>query len=243
MKVIVTPLRLQLAASLLVFSVPLAVLQIVLLSGAPWWDLPMKRMGIASLFAAALFVPLAQWICNGKRWALGLTGLTGILWFLFSLLSALQLRSFWLEVFVIILGAYWLLLWNWLGRETGKSFFDPQMNWYHGSPERWPDLNCEIEGEGAANFSVCRLDREGLFIFRSRMDDIPSAQVEDPLLKKKKLNLVLRFKGKEFRGPALPVRALSARRGYGLRFDRISPDQQKDLGDFVEALKGEGYVQ
>jgi hypothetical protein len=38
------------------------------------------------------------------------------------------------------------------------------------------------------------------------------------------------------------ITLLSGGRGIGLRFKALKPDVKKDLGDFVEKLRGEGYV-
>ncbi len=233
-------MRLRLASSLLLLSVPFAVLQAILASGAPLWNLPRDRIGFVALLALALFLPLVHWLNSGKIWALWLTAITALSWFLVSMFSAFHLVSFWMAIFVTFLGAYWLVTCLWLRAELQKSYFDPQMKWYHGAPEAIAGLSAEIvEGGPLGEFRVCRFDRDGAFVFRSSAQSEEKAELRRP---PKRLAVAFRYRGREVLVNGAVIKVIGQGDGFGFRFAAPSPDLQKDLGDFIERLKGEGYV-
>jgi len=140
---------------------------------------------------------------------------------------------------VIFTGVFFGLLTSWVRYELGRSFFDPEMSWFEGSPRSIPALSCDLiiadkgdKGEKRLHMKVSRLDEEGAFVFGKR---IPKAR--------QKAELVFRFRDREIHCMGLPMIAFKrAGEGMGFFFDRATPDQKKDLGDFIETLRGEGYV-
>jgi hypothetical protein len=54
--------------------------------------------------------------------------------------------------------------------------------------------------------------------------------------------MTFRYKGREARMSGAVIKVMGPGDGFGLRFEPASPDLQKELGDFIERLKGEGYV-
>ena len=163
-------------------------------------------------------------------------------WILFALVETFRLHSASLAFYAIFMALFLVACWSWLGVELKRSFFDPRMSWYEGLPRPIPGLTCEIVGEKeAAVFRVCRIDREGAFVFHAA--DASASRAQTPVLAPREL--VFAFRDREVRCSAVPVRAFSRAegfRGLGFQFDRMSPDACKRLGDFVELLKGEGYV-
>ena len=54
--------------------------------------------------------------------------------------------------------------------------------------------------------------------------------------------LVFKFRERQIKCQGVPVRSFGTGVGVGLQFSKVLPDARKDLGDFVELLRGEGYV-
>ena len=80
MKVISIPGRLRLATACFALCIPIAALQTIAVSRAPWWKLPWHTIELWSLAVALICLPLAVWIGQGRRWALLLTMGFGGLW-------------------------------------------------------------------------------------------------------------------------------------------------------------------
>jgi hypothetical protein len=226
------------ASAFLLLSVPLAVLQVILVSRAPLWNLPRDRIGMVTLLALFIFLPLVHWLNSGRTWAIWLTALTAVSWFVVTFFSALQQVSFWMGIFVTLLGAYWVVTWSWLKFELQKSYFDPRMKWYHGSPEAISGLHAKVsEGSVSGDYRVCRFDRDGAFIFRS-------AKAGGEAVKKpeKRLKAAFSFRGSEVEVEGSIIKVIGKNEGFGVRFEMVSSDASKDIGDFIERLKGEGYA-
>jgi hypothetical protein len=98
-----------------------------------------------------------------------------------------------------------------------------------------------VNGERRAGFQVCNLDRDGAYLFVA-----DNAEVADFLPNEsgnnEKMDLVFRFRDREIRCAGTPVSRLSRAAGGGFQFRGLSPDAQKDIGDFIETLRGEGYA-
>ena len=82
-------------------------------------------------------------------------------------------------------------------------------------------------------FKICHLDREGVFLYR------PESIV---LSQMKKLELELTYKTAKTRIYADVIRIFGKNQGFGLRFYYPSRDAVKEMGDFVELIKGEGHA-
>jgi hypothetical protein len=247
MRVLSIPRRLRTAALVLSACVPLAAFEVVLVSRTPWWKLPYELMGAWSLAVALLCLPLAVWVLQGRKWALRLAAALATAWCLVSFVAAFRLKNPTLGFFALGLIVYWLVLLSWLRHELSRSFFDPRMRWYQGLPEIIPGLKCQLAlpEDRRAELKVSRLDSDGAFVVAESSSGFfglhPSEEAE----------MIFMFREKQVRCSGRPVRALETGDGRvmaaGFQFTSsgeraMSADARKELGDFVETLRGEGHV-
>jgi hypothetical protein len=198
----------------------------------------MEKAGLISLggamFGAALLlygVRLTRWIFTG----------VGILWVFLSALFAIRTKNPGLGFYSIFLSVYLGLMLYWIRHEMRRSFFDPDMQWYEGLPKSIPSLVCEIvAGNTRTPMKVSRLDEEGTFIF----SEVPlELETRFPMTPDRKSELVMKFRDRQVNCHGVPMSFFKrSSEGVGFRFFENSLDQRKDLGDFIEALRGEGYV-
>jgi hypothetical protein len=233
MKVINAPSGLKSAATAVFLTVPIAAAQSVVMARAPWWALPLRSMEIGALWACGMSAVTWFFLLRGKwlfRWFL--VG-AGAVWVFFSAIAAIRTHNPGMGFFTIFIGVFFGLLSSWVKHEFGRSYFDPSMRWFEGAPKSIPALHCEVVSKtGKTSMKVSRLDEEGAFLFGN----------ENPVLGAKS-ELVFRFRDREIHCAGVPM--LKYRRnteGVGFRFDGNTPDQNKELGDFIETLRGEGYV-
>lgn len=218
---------------------PVAILETALVSRSPLARVPPERLldsaGGAAIACSLLGLPvLFAW---RPAWRLA----TGIFatWIGVTAWMAFRDRNFPLALLGAILPIFQLLYIVWLRVEHGRSFYDPGVKWYHGSPRPIPGLHCDL---GTSDpFRVSALDRQGIFVYREAGGSAPEwIGVRQPR------EITLSFRDQRVSCRCIPVRSLHRDgifRGVGLRFSGMSPDARKRLGDFVETLKGEGYVQ
>lgn len=236
MQVLKVPSRLRMACALMTLSIPLAAFQTVVVSRAPWWKLPYQQIQIWSLGVGLVCLPLAYATSRGKKWAFHALSVFAGLWTALSAWTAIRLADPSIGFYTVFLGAFWVSVLSWAKHEMGRSFFDPHMEWYQGLPEAIPGLQCEIrQKDSAKRLRVSRLDGDGAFVFTD-------AESRFDVSRDQELELVFSFKGRQARCSGFPVRKLEHSRGVGIQFREMAPDQRKDLGDFVEQLRGEGYV-
>jgi hypothetical protein len=238
MRVISVPLRLRVATALLVLCVPVAAIETIVVTRAPWWKLPYSTMQIWCAAVALICLPLAGWMAAGKRWGLSLTAIFAAVWCVLSAWVAIRNRNPSLGFFTLFLTAYWVAVIAWIRHEMGRSFFDPRLAWYQGLPKPIPALTCElVQGGARAEARVSRLDEDGVFLFLP-----PGIPALAPLQKAQPVELAFRYRDREVRCRGLPVCALAADAGAGFQFQGLTPDTRKQLADFVEMLRGEGHV-
>jgi hypothetical protein len=237
MTVLLTHTRLRLAAASTLLAAPLTVLGALMLdySGARAAHLKYGFIagGVAFIFAIFFGGLLLRGRRLGVFSAVGLVALV-LLW---STRQALLHGDTSLGLYLIVISALTFAWASWALHELGRSFFDPRVRWFQGLPKPLPRVECEI----ASNlFQVSRLDREGAFVFSSR-GTIP----EFAESKKTTLPITFLFRDRRISCTGVPVRTLDRvrkRSGIGIQFQEMSADSKKVLGDFVESLKGEGYV-
>ncbi|MGE0614294.1 MAG: hypothetical protein AB7P04_01525 [Bacteriovoracia bacterium] len=240
MKVLSVPARLKTLMVIALIALPLAALETIIVSRSPWLSPPWRSLQIWTLSAAFILAPLLMLVASGRRWALRALGLTGAIWCLLSFWLSIRTQNFWLSLFSIGLVVFWSMVWLALKHEMGRSFFDPGMKWFQGVPQAIPYLECEM---GGSAFRVSRLDRDGTFVFRPEGAPNVPGRTAKP---EKKVSLTFRFRAHAVECKGRTVTALESgrdrSRGYGIRFAEMNLDGEKRLGDFIELLRGEGYV-
>ncbi len=244
MQMVYMPRGLKRAVQALALCVPLAAFEVILVKRAPWWRLPYQQIGMVCAPVAVLCLILSVLLLRGRKVGLYLTAFFGSIWFLSNGWMALRLHYPSLGIFALMLGGLSFAYLAWLKLELSRSYVDPQMHWFEGLPQPVPGLACEIRADDQrSEFRVARLDREGVFIFRdnSRGERAPARKFTQA----DNHELFLSFRDRHVRCVGVPVRIFS-RMGtesiIGFKFRDMSADSRKLLGDFVEALKGEGYV-
>ncbi|MGZ3689679.1 MAG: hypothetical protein ACXWPM_13025 [Bdellovibrionota bacterium] len=237
MRVLSTPGRLRLATAALFLCIPLAAIEIVIASKLPWWRIPARTLGMWSLSIFLICVPLAAWLSAGRRWALQLTTLFLSAWVILSGWIAIRNHNTSVGFYAILLAFLFLTEMRWVRREMGRSFYDPLLPWFQGLPKPIPGLVCQLNVGGGDAFpvQVSRMDREGAFLFHAR-EPLPA------LKSGQRFDVDFDFRNRKFHCQARPMRALSTGLGAGFQFQGLSADLRKELGDFVEVLRGEGYV-
>lgn len=241
MRVILVPVRLRLVAASLFLCVPLAALETVIVTRAPWWRLPYQSIALWSASVFLIILPLSVWLTRGRMGAARMLEALLGLWLVLNAWVAAHSRSPALGFFTLLLLGLFGAWITWARYELGRSFFDPRMSWYQGLPRPLPGISCRVAwSDRELDCRVSRLDRQGAFIFQA------SAQLGDPGLTALRTDvrseLTFSFRESTVRCTGVPVRALDGDRGAGFQFDGLAPDLKKQLGDFIEALKGEGYV-
>lgn len=227
----------------LTLAIPLTGIKAAIANHSYLWNLPLGRMAIHAGLAAVLYLPLTYLISKGYRWALTTLSWVNFVWVVGIGIEAFQARSSGLGFFSVFVGIFLTATTVWVQHEMNRSYFDPMVSWYESLPKSIPCLVCAVQTEGSRGvFKVSRMDEEGAFLSTNgRLDEGVGEQLF--LAGKKELAFV--FRDREFRCQGVLIRTLQrgARGvGGGFQFCDLSPDQKKDLGSFVESLRGEGYV-
>jgi hypothetical protein len=242
MRVISVPGRLQLASAMLLLAIPAIAIQTVIVTRAPWWKLPVQTMEIWAGIFGAIALPLCLWLQGGRRWALSVGTVLAVAWIAISAWLAIRTRQPSLGFFTLFLVVFFSGVLSWLDRELGRSFFDPQIRWFQQLPKPLPGLSCELlrgGAKGAAweSFRVSRMDEEGVFLFR----EYKAGQART-FTRKDRLSLKFSFRDRQVEATGVPVRDLRGGWGVGVQFKGLKADSYKEIGDFVELLRGEGHV-
>jgi hypothetical protein len=235
------PGRLRLAAALLFLCVPIAAFETVVVTRAPWWRLPYESIAVWSASVFLIVLPASVWITRGRAWAVRALEVFFAVWLVLNAWVAARTGNpslGFLTVALLALYGGWL---TWVKHELQRSFFDPRMSWYQGLPKPLPGVSCRLAwGDNELDLRVGRLDREGAFVFQH------ATRVDGPALTRLRTDvaseLTFSFRERSVRCTGLPVRALHGDLGAGFQFYGLAPDLKKQLGDFIETLRGEGYV-
>jgi hypothetical protein len=242
MRVICPPTRLRYSGFAFLLIAPLVALQLALALQLPLASVPTRVLEnwtggafVLSLVPAIGFFrghPRALWLAAGMLSA----------WLLLTIGAALVLVNPGLAFFAVFLAAGGALLLLWIRRQTREAFYDPGLRWYQRLPKPIPGLSCIARPEGSESreeFKVSRLSASGAFIFSDR------AVPESLGRRDRSVELEFKFRDRWLRCTALPMvevdRGCGA--GWGLRFAPVPPDLRKNLGDFIEQIRGEGYVE
>lgn len=240
MRVHVVPGRLRLATSLLVLTLPLTAVHVLLVTRAPWWKIPYQTVELWCVSVGLIMLPIAIWLLQGRRWAPMLLNIFGVTWAVVGMVAAAKQASPLLAFFSANQLMFFLGLSAWIKWETGKSYFDPQLTWYMGRPPLIPGLGCELtSGDARTVLRVARLDDEGAFLFGDQRGIFR-------LRARSEAEMIFSYKDAQVRCRGMAIRSVQDRTGgylgAGFQFTGMSADGRKDLGDFVEQLRGEGHV-
>lgn len=223
----------------LLLFIPAAAVEVVLLTRAPVWNLPWRMMGIWAAAVALICIPLAVWIAHSRRGAWYLAAGFGGCWSVLNFWFAFKNRNPALAFYALFLILLWGVILLWTRREMSRSFFSSGLRWFQGAPRTVPGLQCELSG-AAGPLRVSRLDLDGAFLVASREESFqlpthPGAE------------MIFLYKDQKIRCAGTVVAhlgdSIDSATGAGIRFHGMSPDARKELGDFVESLRGEGHVQ
>ncbi len=244
---IVSSFRWRPVSAFIWFSVPLSVFQVLLLtpSAAGEWvinERAIQHWGVASFLVCLI---LYYGIKKGLRFSYYLSVVYAFFWCGYSILTSFNNGGFALIVLTLFLVLYWWLVCGAIRHEVERSFFDSRLSWYQGLPLSVPGLMCGVglDGDHNQKFKVCRLDEEGAFIFFPALNFRPKMERYFLKLKKtKKIDLVITYKNLNITCSGRLERILRGGSGAGIRFLDMSLDSQKKLMDFMEQLRGVGYV-
>jgi hypothetical protein len=251
MVVLSVPTRLRIATLAILLSIPLISLEVIIVAQAPFWKLPYKNIGYWATTFLLISVPLIVWMNSGKRWALKLCAIFGLLWIIASFWMTFHSGYPQLGFLTFLLCLYFAALLLALQYEMDRSFFNPELPWYQGLPKPIPGLKCQLfdlrkNKEGLSSsisveLAVCRLDQNGTYLFCQKLDS-QGVSFLSSLLNKRKLGMAFNFRGRKVEIQGTPITRLAQGSGCGIQFIETTDDLSKDIGDFVELLKGEGYV-
>jgi hypothetical protein len=250
MVVITIPTRLRWAVLALLIAIPLISVEVAIVARAPIWKLPYQNISYWALTFTLITIPLMVWITAAKKWALNLCGAFAGLWILASSWMAFHMGYPQLVFFTLVLFLFFSGVLLALKHEMSRSFFDPELAWYQGMPKPIPGLRCQLSlvdkgkdksKDRSVDLDVCRLDQDGAFLFCPAQDSESLSLLPD-LLTQPRLGMIFYFRDRQVECQGAPILALNQRTGAGIQFLGASDDLGKDMGDFVELLRGEGYV-
>lgn len=165
----------------------------------------------------------------------------------------LLFRAAWIRgtlqaLWAVLMSGVSTLLVAWTRHEQKKSYFDPELRWFQGWPVAIPRLAAVVLGDRPfpeKALRVCRLDEQGAFLFSVGAGQIPE---------KTEVELELRYEDshqeRKARITGTVVRQFECRAsmsnpgdwGLGIQFHAQDPDAKKEFRDFIEVLRGEGYI-
>ncbi len=235
-----SPPTLRAAASLLLLSIPLAGIQVMLGTRALWWRPPVRELAIACGVALLLSVPTTLALLRGRRTAWSVAVTFAIFWLIASLALAVRESHTVMGYFTLLLAGFLYVTLNWIRFELARSFLDPRQAWYQGLPKGIAGLGCKVGAKGEmGDFRVCRIDSEGAFVFAPATGAASSAALVGFI---EPVDLTFSFRDHEIKCRGAARARLASGSGTGFQFVDLSPDLGKEIGDFVEMLRGEGYV-
>ncbi len=237
-----TPRGLKLASFFLLTGLLFLGVEIMLITQSPLWNPPYRALITGGVIYTLLILPLTYWLTSVKKWALLLTTLLFSTWLLVSIYFGISRHQPSLGFFALFQWAWALFQLIWLKIELNKSFACPNIAWYQGEPRPIPELECTLALEEIQQAcKICRIDLNGVFIFIPNLISNLNTQI-DTLFEKRKIEVRLKFKENSLSCEGIPVFSLKKGNGGGIQFIPSSIDRRKEIGDFIEKLRGHGYV-
>lgn len=242
------PLRLKFSLILYVLGTGMVwfQLQIVVEALASFSSLFLNenRHLIGAVLTAGHFlasIALSSLVMSGRLWGIRLILLQATGWHVSMMAIAYLILSPNLAFSVLFAALYSYFSIRWLHAEVSEPYFDPRMGWYQLVPQVIPGLFFQIKGSEGIKGKLSAISPSGFFCF----SDHPSTA---RLKETGSIQLILQFEHQQVECNGSIVRFGKVDDSgtpiyvQGVRFAGNSPDQEKDLGDFIETLRSKGHV-
>lgn len=237
------PIRIKIAAAALFLSIPLVAIEVIISTRSPFWKLPYRSMLNWMGCFTLVCIPLYLLVVSARKWALKALIFFYAIWIGISTWYALQLGHPSLGFYTVFLLFFILVHGMWLQFETTRSFFDPGLAWYEGLPKPIPGVQCKlVSNDCECGLEVSKIDNDGAFLFAPAFGSGKEQEKVQNLISSKNLKLILNFRDKQLECPGRVTMCIRQDYGLGFQFLGLTPDRVKDVSDFIEGLRGEGYV-
>ena len=235
MKTLSIHARLRASTFALLLVIPLVTLEVWIISRQPYWRFPLRPAEIWTAAVALIILPLLFWINQLRRWALCLASIFLVSWIVVTGWFAIHLKFPNLGFFAVGLILFFSIILSWIYSEMSRSFLNPHIRWYETIPKPIPGLQCRVQGgEKPLYFQVGRLDMDGTFVVDFKQRELIAAA--------SKVSVQFQFKDSTIELQGTVRKVLKQATGMGIQFEVLAPDLHKEMGDFIEKLRGEGYV-
>ncbi len=161
------------------------------------------------------------------------------LWLLISSLIPLVVTDFYMAfrsayyalgfmaVFILILGSFQVVS---LLKLLKRAYFNPKLKWYEGKPRAIPKIQARLfSNNEMLTAKLSNLDEQGCFVFGDHLI---------PLVDRIELSCNDHYVNKT----VTPVVALERCSGYGVKFQIQNRDDEKEINEFVDYVRSQGYV-
>jgi hypothetical protein len=214
------------------------VIGLILADRREWWAIPKESFLMAALISISLVIPVLrhlfrmdQRVVRTHKILIVLHASVAFVYFV----SRLQMSMGILLLLLLQVG-YWVHLL--LEREFLRPMWWQAPDFISGLPSAIPQLKAEIfstlEPKLPLQFQVASLDREGACVL-SANDHPPELQSTG--------SIVLHYGDHQIKSPMTWVHTSENGRVLGIQFRPETPDQRKELYDFVEILRARGHVE
>lgn len=221
------------ACAALYLLVPIAVATAGVFSSHVWWDLPLEHLRWVGAATLAVLAPLSWRLILGRRGSFASVAVLMGLMCLALAIRALLMRGTLQGVWTLTVTALCVALLAWIRQQLEQPYFEPRMGWFAGLPRELAPIEAHLNGAGGVR--VARLAPAGAFVFADR-GQAPSGPG---------MVLELAFKGRKVRMSGDLVRQFShpgSGWGVGIKFRPPTPDERKDLGDFLNVVWSHGHA-
>lgn len=194
------------------------------------------REGLQWVVVFGLTAILVFALLRVQKWAVGIISALSAFLTLDLIYLSIRQEDVGLGLFAVIFGitAYAYLNRLWSAFQFPALF--PGMSWYQTTPEPIPGLS--LDWGDMKGLRLSQLNLEGGFILGSFEKgcegDLP-------------VEITLLYRGSKIACGVTVISSLASKinsswAGIGVEFKNTDLDSRKDLGDFIEVLRGEGHV-
>jgi len=190
-------------------------------------------------------------ILSGRKWAYYFLACLLIAWSGTNVFWSIYNADYWLSIFTVSQIFILVFIFSLIRNGFKKSYFDPQTRWYQKTPPPIPRLTADVfikkqdqlsKIYNNGEFKVGRLDNEGAYLFLSHFSKLKHAKKIRKELKNNNLVISLKFKEKNIYCQGKVIIFLASCFGVGVSFFPKDMEEQRSLQNFIEELKGDGYV-